>query len=137
MFLKVKSLYGNVCAQVFTNGHYTRVFPMMSKSSENKARALLEFIDDVKVPDTFICDLTAEQVGQNTPMMREIRRFHIKVHNAKKGRSNQNHRAETEIRELKSKWKHRMREKHIPGRFWDYGLVYIAELMSITARRPE
>jgi hypothetical protein len=69
-------------------------------------------------------------------MMREIRRFHIKVHNAEKGQSNQNHRPETEIRELKSKWKHRMREKHIPSRLWDYGLVYIAELMSITARGP-
>jgi hypothetical protein len=69
-------------------------------------------------------------------MMREVRRFHIKVHNAEKGRSNQNHRAETEIRELKSKWKHGMREKHILSRLWDYGLVYIAELMSITARGP-
>jgi hypothetical protein len=136
MFSKVKSLNGNVCAQVFTNGRYTRVFPMPSKSSENIARALREFIDDVGVPETLICDLATEQVGQHTPMMREIRRFHIKVHNAEKGRSNQNHRAETEIRELKSKWKHRMRDKHIPSRLWDYGLVYIAELMSITARGP-
>jgi hypothetical protein len=63
MFSKVKSLNGNVCAQVFTNGRYTRVFPMPSKSSENIARALREFIDDVGVPETLICDLATEQVG--------------------------------------------------------------------------
>jgi hypothetical protein len=80
IFSKVKSLNGNVCAQVFTNGRYTRVFPMTSKSSENIARALREFIDDVGVPNTLICDLATEQVGPHTPMMREIRRFHIKVH---------------------------------------------------------
>jgi hypothetical protein len=87
MLSKVKSLNGHVCAQVFTNGRYTRVFPMTSKSSENIARALREFIDDVGVPDTLICDLATEQLGPHTPMMREIRRFHIKVHNAEKGRS--------------------------------------------------
>jgi hypothetical protein len=27
-----------------------------------------------------------------------------------------------------------MREKQIPSHLWDYGLVYIAELMSMTAR---
>jgi hypothetical protein len=30
-----------------------------------------------------------------------------------------------------------MREKHIPRCLWDYGLVYIAELMSITAGGPQ
>jgi hypothetical protein len=85
LFSKVKSLDGNVCAQVFTNGHYTRVFPMPSKSSENIAKALREFIDDVGVPDTLICDLATEQVGRHTPMMQEIRRFHIKLYNAAKG----------------------------------------------------
>jgi hypothetical protein len=76
IFLKVKSLNGNLCAQVFTNGHYTRVFPMMPKSSENIACALREFIDNVGVPDTLtFCDLATIQVGQHTPMMHEIRQF--------------------------------------------------------------
>jgi hypothetical protein len=34
-----------------------------------------------------------------------IRRHHIKMHFAEKGRSKQNHRAELEIRELKQWWK--------------------------------
>jgi hypothetical protein len=41
-----------------------------------------------------------------------------------------------EIREVKKKWKIRMHEKNILRRLWDYGLVYIAEIASITARGP-
>jgi hypothetical protein len=43
LFSKVRSINGNVCAQVYTNGRYTRVFPMSSKSSENIAPTLNEF----------------------------------------------------------------------------------------------
>ena len=54
---------------------------------------------------------------------------------AEKGRgTTQNHRAETEIREVKTKWKTRMRENQVPARLWDYGLVYIAEVQSLLAR---
>lgn len=51
LFSKVKSINGNTCAQVITNGQFTRVCPIVSKASEHIARALREFIDDVGVPD--------------------------------------------------------------------------------------
>jgi hypothetical protein len=105
LFSKEKSINGNVCAQVITNGHFTRIYPMPSKASENIARALQEFIDDVGVPDELVCDLATEQVGVHTLVMDIIRRHHIKMHFAEKGRSKQNHRAELEIRELKQWWK--------------------------------
>jgi hypothetical protein len=94
----------------------------------------MEFVDDVGIPNTLICDLATEQVGPHTPMMREIRRLRIKLHSSEKGRSIQNHRAETEIRELKRRWKARMVEKHVPSRLWDFGIVYVSEILSITAR---
>jgi hypothetical protein len=134
LFSKVKSIKGNVCAQVITNGHYTRVYPMPSKASKHIAQALRDFIDDVGVPDELVCDLATEQVGVHTPVMEIIRRYHIKMHYAEKGRSKQNHKAETEIRELKQRWKIRMAECQVPSRLWDYGLVYIAEILSIIAR---
>jgi hypothetical protein len=134
LFSRVKSIKGHKCAQVYTNGKFTKVYPMESKSSANIAATLTEFADDVGIPDTLICDLATEQVGPHTPMMKEIRRLKIRMRNSEKGRSNQNHKAETEIRELKKKWKIRMRENNVPQRLWDYGLVYIAEIMSITAR---
>jgi hypothetical protein len=134
LFSKVQSINGHTCAQVITNGQFTRVYPMVSKASEHIARALREFIDDIGVPDELVCDLATEQVGIHTPVMDIIRRYHIKTHFAEKGRSKQNHRAEAEIRELKQRWKIRMTERHVPSRLWDYGLVYIAEILSIIAR---
>ena len=54
---------------------------------------------------------------------------------AEKGRGiTQSHRAETEIREIKTKWKTWMRSNQAPARLWDHGLVYIAEIQSILAR---
>jgi hypothetical protein len=107
---------------------------MPLKSSEHIAQTLREFVDDVGIPNTLICDLATEQVGTHTPMMKEIRQLRIKLHSAEKGRSIQNHRAELEIREVKRRWKARMVERKVPSRLWDYGIVYVAEILSITAR---
>ena len=134
LFSKTKSLNGMRCAQVYTNGRFTKVYPMESKSSACIANSLQDFADDVGIPETLVCDLATEQTGKNTPMMKEVRRLRIRMRNSEKGRSNQNHKAETEIRELKKRWKTRMVEKNVPKRLWDYGLVYMAEILSITAR---
>ena len=93
-----------------------------------------DFADDVGIPDTLVCDLATEQTGKNTPMMKEVRRLRIRMQNAEKGCSNQNHKAETEIRELKKQWKTRMIKRKVPRRLWDDGLVYMPEILSITAR---
>ena len=135
LFSKVKSISGFTCAQLITNGSFTRVYPMESKASANIANALQEFIDDVGIPETLVCDFASEQTGKNTEVMRIIRQSNIKLRPAEKGRGiTQNHRAETEIREIKAKWKSRMRSNQVPTRLWDYGLVYIAEIQSILAR---
>ena len=138
LFSKVKSLNGMECAQLITNGSFTRVYPMESKSSHDIAQALTEFIDDVGVPGTLICDFATEQTGKNTEVMKVVRRNQIRLLLAEKGRgTTQNHRAETEIREIKTKWKTRMRENQVPSRLWDYGLVYISEIQSLLARGPD
>jgi hypothetical protein len=135
LFSKVKSLNGHTCAQLITNGSFTRIYPMESKASRNIAQALNEFVDNVGIPGALICDLATEQTGKNTEVLKAIRRFQIRLLPAEKGRgTTQNHRAETEIREVKTKWKTRMRENQVPARLWDYGLVYIAEVQSLLAR---
>ena len=93
---KVKSLAGYTCAQLITNGAFTKVYPMESKASANISRALQEFIDDVGIPDTLACDFASEQTGKHTDVMKLIRKSHIKLRIAEKGRGiTQNHRAET------------------------------------------
>ena len=138
LFSKVKSLNGHTCAQLITNGTFTRIYPMESKASRNIAQALTEFADDVGIPGTLICDLASEQTGKNSDVLKTIRRLQIRLLPAEKGRgTTQNHRAETEIREVKTKWKTRMRDNQVPARLWDYGLVYIAEVQSLLARGPD
>ena len=142
LFSKVKSLNGHTCAQLITNGSFTRIYPMESKASRNIAQALNEFVDNVGIPGALICDLATEQTGKNTEVLKAVRRFQIRLLPAEKGRgTTQNHRAETEIREVKTKWKTRMRENQVPALLWDYGLVYIAEVQLLLARgadqRPE
>ena len=135
LFSKVKSLGGYTCAQLIKNGTFTRVYPMESKASVHIAAALTEFIDDVGIPDTLVCDLASEQTGKHAEVMKIIRRMNIKTRMAEKGRGiTQNHRAEAEICEVKTKWKARMRSSQVPPRLWDYGLVYIAEIQSLLAR---
>jgi hypothetical protein len=56
LFSKVKSLSGFTCAQLITNGSFTRVYPMESKASSNIATVLQEFIDDVGLPEILVCD---------------------------------------------------------------------------------
>ena len=121
LFSKVRSINGMECAQLITIGSFTRVYPMESKSSNDIAHALTEFVDDVGIPGTLICDLATEQTGKNTEVLKVVRRNQIRLQPAEKGRgTTQNHRAETEIREIKTKWRTRMRENQVPSQLWDY-----------------
>ena len=124
LFSKVKSLSGFTCAQLITNGSFTRVYPIESKASSNIATVLQEFIDDVGMPEILVCDFVSEQTGKKKEVMKIIRHANIKLRIAEKGRGiTQNHRAETETREIKTKWKSWMRSNQVPVRLWDYGLV--------------
>ncbi len=63
LFSKVRSINGMECAQLITNGSFTRVYPMESKASSNIASALTKFIDDVGVPATLICKFRTNYTG--------------------------------------------------------------------------
>jgi hypothetical protein len=87
---------------------------MESKASSNMRLPLNEFINDVGIPDTLICDFASEQTGKHTDVMKLIQRLQIRMLPAEKGRSTtQNHKAEL-IGTVKTKWKTRMRENKVP-----------------------
>ena len=129
---KVKSLNGNTCANVFTQGKFTSVIPMAAKSESGKS--LTSFTDDVGIPESLITDGAGEFTGKNTEFVREARRMRIKLHTTEQGRKNQNHAAEREIAFLGKRWRLRMQKKKVPKRLWDFGLVYEGELLSKLAR---
>ena len=128
LFSKVVSLQGNVCAQVYTNGSFTSVHPMTSKS--RVGFTLTEFSDDVGIPDTLTSDGAMEVVGPKTEFMKEVNRLKVRLKRAEVGRSNQNFAAEREIGELKKRWRNRMVSKKVPTRLWDYGLIYEAGILN-------
>ena len=125
---RVMSLQGNSCAQVFTNGSFTTVHPLSSKSKVSQA--LTEFSDDVGIPDSLMTDGAPECVGPRTDFMKEVNRLKIRLRRSEVSRSNQNHAAEREIGELKKRWRNRMSKKNIPARLWDYGLVYESNILN-------
>jgi Reverse transcriptase (RNA-dependent DNA polymerase) len=129
---KVKSKLGNTCANVYTQGKFTRVVPMTSRKDVGKS--LIEFTDDVGIPERLVTDGATEFTGRHTEFVKEARRMRIILHTTEQGRKNQNHAAEREIGFLAKRWKLRMTKKNVPKRLWDFGLIYESELLSRMAR---
>ena len=132
LFAKTKSLRGNSCATVFTNGKFTAVYP--AETRKHAGQALADFAQDVGIPEHLTADLAGELSGKHTEFMQHVRHLRIQIHWAEKGHHKQNHRVEREIGILKARWRRRMVTKSIPTRLWDYGLVYESEILSRTSR---
>ena len=132
LFSQTTSLAGNKCAQVFTDGQFTAVYPLTSKA--DVGQSLAKFIDEVGVPDGLTADLAGEQTGPKTQFTKLARFHRIDLKWAEKGTSKQNHRAEREIGVLKQRWHRRMVDCRVPPRLWDYGLAHESGILSRVAR---
>jgi hypothetical protein len=58
---KVKSKFGNTCANVYTQGKFTRVVPMTLRKDAGKS--LVDFTDDVGIPERLVTDGVTEFMG--------------------------------------------------------------------------
>ena len=67
LFSRVKSLAGNNCAQVFTNGQYTVIYPIENR--RQVGTTLGDFVDDVGIPDKLTADQAGEQFHRETDFM--------------------------------------------------------------------
>jgi hypothetical protein len=75
VFSGVRSLKGNTCAQVFTNGSFIQVIPMVMKAQAGEA--LDTFHQDIGISDQLVFDGALEQTGPKTDFMKSVRRNHI------------------------------------------------------------
>ena len=57
---KVKSLQGNNCTNIYTQGKFTQVVPMMA--SRDAGLSLIDFTDDVGIPDILVTLLTSQEL---------------------------------------------------------------------------
>ena len=129
---KVKSIRGNNCDNIFTQGKFTKAVPMTARSESGQL--LVEFTDDVRIPEHLVTDGAGAFTGRATEFFKEARRMRIRLHTSEQGRKNQNQAAERKIGFLEEHWRARMHKKKVPKRLWDFGLVYESELLSRMAR---
>ena len=125
---KCESICGAKGAYVMTNGSFTEAYPCPSKNNEMARDCLQRFIDDVGVPGDLKTDRAPELVGKNSKFLALMRREGIKPRSSEKGRSNQMHSINLEIREVKKRYHKKMRESGVPRRLWDYGVKHTTKL---------
>eukprot|EP00957_Ditylum_brightwellii_P034329 2604023-Ditylum_brightwellii.AAC.1 len=104
MLSRVKSLLGNTCANMITQGNFTWVVPM--GSCKDAGDSLKQFFNDGCIPECMVIDITTEFVGRNTDFVYEARNVRMHLCYSKQGQHKQNHHAEHEIGILYACWKY-------------------------------
>ena len=131
MFSGLRSIRGNTCAQIFTNGKFVHLEPIHRKAEAGEA--LHSMIDEVGIPDKMVFDGAKEQTGPKSEFMRALRKYRVSYWQTEPYSPWQN-RAEDQIREVRRRWKLMRQRKKVPTRLWDYAMVHITQLMNRTAR---
>ena len=105
---------------------------MMSRKDAGKS--LIEFTDNIGIPERLIMDGATEFTGRHTEFVKEAHQMRILLHTTEQGQKNQNHAVKREIGFLAKRWKLCMTKKKVLKRLWDFGLIYESELLSRMAR---
>ena len=103
-------------------------------SCKDAGKSLIDFTDDVGIPEHLITDGVTEFTGHNTKFVKEAQHMRIQLHTTKQGCKNQNYAAESEIGLLARQWKLRMVKKQVPKQLWDFGLIYESKLLCCMAQ---
>jgi hypothetical protein len=104
---------------------------MASKSLAGEA--LLDLIKDIGVPQQLVADGAQEQVGRKTLFAKTVRKYNIDFRQTEPYTPRQNHAGRI-IGELRRRWRYLVNSRTISPRLWDYGCVYLSEILSRTAK---
>ena len=100
-------------------------------TKKKAGKALRLFCQEFGVPEHLTFDGSKEQTGKKTSFMKQIRQHGIDYHISEADLHNQNP-VEGVIREIRRKWYRTMIRKRVPQEFWDYGMRWVSETMSLT-----
>ena len=64
-------------------GKYTAVYPMLTKA--DAGNSLVDFTDEVGIPQVLMTDLASEFSGQHTDFVKHCRRMRIQLKSQRKG----------------------------------------------------
>ena len=115
---------------------FVYVVPMKENTGDEIRYALLKFIEDVGIPEVLKSDRAASIMNTHVPFNRLCTNLGIKRRFFESHRHEGNC-AESAIRDLKRRWKFDMSRRTVPNRFWDFGLIYHAEIITRICRRRD
>ena len=131
MAARVKSLTQCTGAFVYTNGHFTEVYPKEDNKSISANVTLNDFCQDVGTPEKLKSDRAPEFCGRDSAFLKNAKKKGIDLTYSEPERKNQIYKVDHEIRELKRRWHEKMSKKRVPRRLWDFGLKYSAKIMQL------
>ena len=117
---KYKSLDQNVGAFVFSNGMFTESYPTEDNKAAKANATLIEFCQDVGVPEKMKSDRAGEFCGRNSEFLKTAKSKGIDLTYAEAERKNQIAPVDLEIREIRKLTHQKMVSKNIPERLWDF-----------------
>ena len=126
-FAKLKSLKGNTCARIYTNGKFIQIFPMKSKSDVSDL--IVMFIEDVGTPQKLMFDGSQEQNGLDSNFMKTVPKNQIMWSNSEPY-SQWKNQSELGLREANGKVKRRRCRRNIPRHLWGFQFKHAAELIN-------
>ena len=128
-----KSLAGNTCMQIFTDGEgFVVAYPMSSKAGAGDM--LQRNCNDVGVPNELHMDNAPEMIRENTAFQEVCRNQKIKTTTIEPKSPWQN-KCENIIGVIGKKATTRRARRKAPKCVWDYGYVWECEIYSRTAGR--
>ena len=98
-------------------------------SKQECAQALQVLAEDVGIPSDLCTDGAAELTGQKPEWRKLCRELRVKTREWELYMQSRN-QAETSIRELKKRRKHKMVREGVHGRRWDFGGIHLLKIMS-------
>lgn len=130
---KVRSLRGNIGAQLFTHKcGFKASYPLQKINGDSIGDALTQLISDFGVPERLTFDGASVQTGPKTRFMDAVRKYEIRYHVSAPRRPNENP-AEQGIHELKKRWYRIMLKSKVPLRLWDFGFAWVCETENVCA----
>ena len=115
---------------VFANkAYFAKFYPMNYKIKDGYT--LKMFFQDFGVPQKPIFDGSKKKPCKGTTFVKEFHRQGIHYHISEHDLHNQNP-VEGVVKEVRRKWYHTMVKKRVPKQLWDYGVIWVSEVMSMT-----
>ena len=127
LFDNIKSLLTNTCCQVYTHKvGFAACYPKLNTKGDSLGGTLDDFIFDLSVPGNLTFNDFQSQVGNNTKLSKNFRKYNVDHHVSAPLRSNEK-LVEGAIREIGRRFYQVMQQMKVTKRVWEYLALWTCE----------